>query len=271
MKQKILAIVISVFLLASVMSVFAEKENKNEKFCKGFEGKDKESCLQSVKDSETEKEDSTEQSDESETESPTDCAQLKDNLVAQCSEEQKSYDEECAQATGNDAVECKKEQASALAECQQQTEEAMKECETAQQEQQQSTVGAQTAVAPATQVIEQATLPTSPDAVKITNQPARITLKCDGCDADNKCIPIGTRSVENQIAGFCDVDKVFKSQKQNTDACQNNYECASNTCSNSVCKSGDENAERIASLEKELKAQRTILQKILDFFTSWFK
>lgn len=66
---------------------------------------------------------------------------------------------------------------------------------------------------------------------------------------------------------YCDVDSVFKPQKPLGESCQNNYECLSNSCADQQCISVE---ERIQAVEKELKEQRGILQKIMDFFKRLF-
>ena len=89
----------------------------------------------------------------------------------------------------------------------------------------------------------------------------------NGCNVDNRCLQYGARFVRNEKPVYCDFDTDIKMQKQNRDSCQNNYECLSNTCGNGVCQ--DIN-ERIEGIEQELKEQRSLLQKILDFFSRIF-
>lgn len=93
-------------------------------------------------------------------------------------------------------------------------------------------------------------------------------LQCVGCEINQQCLQFGIRYVaDNATPSYCDFDKTSKIQKQNNEACQNNYECVSNSCSDGKCTSVE---ERIQAVEKELKEQRTILQKILDFFKRLF-
>ena len=75
------------------------------------------------------------------------------------------------------------------------------------------------------------------------------------------------RFVRNEKPVYCNLDTDVRTQKQNRDSCQNNYECLSNSCGNGICQ--DIN-ERIEGIEQELKEQRSILQKILDFFSRIF-
>ncbi len=60
---------------------------------------------------------------------------------------------------------------------------------------------------------------------------------------------------------YCDaVKKAMELQKNDSAACQNNYECISNYCSNGVC----------GNLQKELQGIRGLLQAIIDFLKSLF-
>lgn len=92
--------------------------------------------------------------------------------------------------------------------------------------------------------------------------------QCDGCLYADSCIPFGTRlgpqySVVpfNGSASYCDVaKKAIEPQKNDTSACQNNYECISNYCSDGVC----------GNLQKELAGTRGLLEQILDFLRRLF-
>ena len=66
---------------------------------------------------------------------------------------------------------------------------------------------------------------------------------------------------------YCNFNTELIIQKQNNEQCLNNYECVNNNCWSGKCQ--DIN-ERIQSIEKELKEQRTLLQKILDYFSKIF-
>jgi hypothetical protein len=99
---------------------------------------------------------------------------------------------------------------------------------------------------------------------EVIERPYRI---CDnGCSWEGRCLPIGTRLVKengHQTPLFCGVRNNLEEQKQLNEQCQNNYECTSNTCQDGRCQSI---GERIEGIEKELKEQRTILEKIANFF-----
>lgn len=93
--------------------------------------------------------------------------------------------------------------------------------------------------------------------------------KCNGCQSDDKCISTGVRIKDSKkdIPVYCDVDGTFSVQKINGEGCQNNYECSSNTCADSKCTSLD---ERLGGIEKEVKEQRGILDKLVGFFKKLF-
>jgi len=69
---------------------------------------------------------------------------------------------------------------------------------------------------------------------------------CSGClDENNNCIPYGTRIKSD----FCNIDNRWIAQKDESNACDNDYECASNVCVNNECVS------------------HNLIQKVI----SWFK
>lgn len=92
--------------------------------------------------------------------------------------------------------------------------------------------------------------------------------QCQGCLYADSCIPFGTRlgpqySVVpfNGSASYCDASKkAIEPQKNDTSACQNNYECISNYCTSGVC----------GNLQKELSVARGLLEQILDFLRRLF-
>lgn len=89
---------------------------------------------------------------------------------------------------------------------------------------------------------------------------------CAGCSRDSQCLAHGIRLLESDKPVYCDIDGMIKPQKALDEACQNNYECASNSCSGK-CISVE---ERLQAVEKELKEQRSLIEKILDFFKGLF-
>lgn len=72
--------------------------------------------------------------------------------------------------------------------------------------------------------------------------------KCDGCLLDSTCVSFGFRREEK----YCDVSKNFYPQKKSGESCDNNFECATNTCSKGAC----------IDLEKELKESMNVINKI---------
>ncbi len=91
---------------------------------------------------------------------------------------------------------------------------------------------------------------------------------CVGCRKNGACMQFGIRMIEQNKPVYCDIDNTFKPQKENEKSCQNNYECLSNTCQDGTCQSI---SEKIQSIEKELKEQRTILDKLVGFFKRLFR
>lgn len=107
----------------------------------------------------------------------------------------------------------------------------------------------------------------------VSVQPAPVQViqqnqACNGCEVNNRCLSLGVRLIDDKVMlAYCDWDKTFKAQKQENQACQNNYECVSNSCAGGKCQNVE---KRIQAVEKQLKEQQTILQKIMDFFKSIF-
>jgi len=91
--------------------------------------------------------------------------------------------------------------------------------------------------------------------------------KCSGCEYDNQCFSVGLRIAGMEGSSYCDKDGNIKLQKADDEQCQNDFECVSNSCGNGICQNFN---ERIEGIEEELREQRTILQRILDFFSRLF-
>lgn len=79
----------------------------------------------------------------------------------------------------------------------------------------------------------------------------------NGCAADSKCLPFGTRLLIEDEPSYCDIGQSFEPQKKEEGICQNSYECLSNQCSNGHC----------VDLEKQLKETQSMLRKVM----SWLK
>ncbi len=78
-----------------------------------------------------------------------------------------------------------------------------------------------------------------------------------GCELDGKCIPFGQRVELDGENKYCAFNGNFELQKSLGDSCQNDYECKSNQCYNSVC----------SDIQEELQKTQSLMEKIL----SWFK
>ncbi len=86
-----------------------------------------------------------------------------------------------------------------------------------------------------------------------------LRASCNGCLSEENCLPYGTR-MQKESSKYCEVDKAFKEQKSEGSACQNNYECTSNFCTDGQC----------VNIQKELKETKGLLQTILDFLKKLF-
>lgn len=85
-------------------------------------------------------------------------------------------------------------------------------------------------------------------------EPAKECLS--GCNFEGKCLPVGTRL--NNFYCSWSGDK-FRQQPVGT-ACENNYECSTNSCISGKC----------IDLEKQLEEQKNLLKKILDWLAELF-
>jgi len=100
----------------------------------------------------------------------------------------------------------------------------------------------------------------NPNGMSDTPKGMSDTVKTDGnfcsngCAADNRCIPYGTR-LANGEEKYCSINGTFALQLEDGDSCQNNYECVSNQCYNAVC----------TSLEKQIQQNNSLLQKIFSW------
>ena len=80
------------------------------------------------------------------------------------------------------------------------------------------------------------------------------------CKKDNINYDVGIRLYSAQNPTYCDTDNLFKVQKDIGSVCQNNFECATNTCSSGVC----------TDINAKLDSQTNLLQQILDWLKSVF-
>jgi hypothetical protein len=77
---------------------------------------------------------------------------------------------------------------------------------------------------------------------------------------DDSCIAIGTRIEANGAPSFCGLETTLEVQKKDGSACQNNFECLSNTCNTGLC----------VNLQAEIKETRNVVQQLLDWLGTLF-
>ncbi|PIN86648.1 hypothetical protein COV19_04000 [Candidatus Woesearchaeota archaeon CG10_big_fil_rev_8_21_14_0_10_44_13] len=128
-------------------------------------------------------------------------------------------------------------------------------------------VGSTQAVEPTATQSTQVVIPT--EAEGSTTEEKKITkeklenpaVSCmNGCAADSKCLPFGTKMLVDEKPNFCDISQSFEPQKNEKEACQNNYECASNQCSNGLC----------VDLQKQLEETQSLLKKVMGWLKKFF-
>ncbi|MFC1697072.1 hypothetical protein ACFL1H_01960 [Nanoarchaeota archaeon] len=83
---------------------------------------------------------------------------------------------------------------------------------------------------------------------------------CNGCLKGDKCLPFGTRLIEDNSPNYCDISGVLNKQNINDVQCQNNYECVSNQCSDGVC----------TSLSGEIRETKNLILKLLELIMKYF-
>ncbi len=83
---------------------------------------------------------------------------------------------------------------------------------------------------------------------------------CEGCRKDGACLGIGLRLIQDDTPSFCDIDGGLAPQKELDAACQNDYECKSNTCQSGAC----------VDLQAQLAAQTSMLERILKWLEALF-
>lgn len=83
---------------------------------------------------------------------------------------------------------------------------------------------------------------------------------CDGCVSGARCLPYGSRRLIEGTALYCDFEGEWQGQLAEGDACQNDYECETNSCASGKCM----------DLEAQLKETQNLLRKILDWLKRLF-
>ena len=89
---------------------------------------------------------------------------------------------------------------------------------------------------------------------------------CNGCTYKEKCLLVGTRiSTETEV--YCDIDWVFRQQSKTETACDNNYECKTNLCSNQRCI---DLSSSINEIKEDVKESKGLLTKIWGWIKKLF-
>jgi hypothetical protein len=78
----------------------------------------------------------------------------------------------------------------------------------------------------------------------------------EGCSYQGKCISYGIRTEDR----YCDIDDVFRDQKIEGAACQNNYECKTNQCSSGKC----------IDLANKIEEQQNLIERLFDWLGKLF-
>lgn len=86
------------------------------------------------------------------------------------------------------------------------------------------------------------------DCYCAANCAANLNLTCDGCFVEDTCLSSGMR-LNGQ---YCSMDKNMLNQKNETEKCDNNFECSSNVCVSGQCIS------------------QNLMQKIISWFQNLF-
>ncbi|MDP3881436.1 MAG: hypothetical protein Q8Q31_00985 [Nanoarchaeota archaeon] len=76
--------------------------------------------------------------------------------------------------------------------------------------------------------------------------------QCEGCFTNDKCFGEGQRFAldSGKEKKYCGINKIISLQKQNGLECKNNYECASNICTDDQCKNSREILSGVSFLER---------------------
>ncbi|MFH1849428.1 MAG: hypothetical protein ABH879_04545 [archaeon] len=83
---------------------------------------------------------------------------------------------------------------------------------------------------------------------------------CNGCLVKDSCLDYGIRLVQDDVPGYCGLDRELHEQAAFDGACQNNYECQSNQCVDGAC----------GSIAEELRKTQGLMEKILSWFAKIF-
>lgn len=92
------------------------------------------------------------------------------------------------------------------------------------------------------------------------SQPENPQLTCNGCQDADRCLPIGTRLIDDNEAVYCNFSGNLIGQSAIGGSCQNDYECGSNSCQSGQC----------VDLTAERQETQGLLRTIIDFFSRIF-
>lgn len=82
-----------------------------------------------------------------------------------------------------------------------------------------------------------------------------------GCKENGNCLPYGTRLIKSEETMYCSINGKLVFQQDTGEACQNNYECVSNQCSNGQC----------IDLIKEIEEAKNFLEEMVGWLFQFFK
>lgn len=96
----------------------------------------------------------------------------------------------------------------------------------------------------------------------------------NGCSYDGKCIPFGTRVMNEDGKVYCDIAEKLELQKEEGESCQNDYECLSGECNNEECFNLQKNLEAtgkaIENVSSKVDENTNVLKKLIDFLKNLF-
>ena len=82
---------------------------------------------------------------------------------------------------------------------------------------------------------------------------------CSGCIYGDRCLDTGVRLLDGEDSVYCDFTGEIQNQKEEGVDCQNDFECATNSCSSGEC----------IDLKAQIQENRNLIQRIIDFLVFW--
>jgi len=105
---------------------------------------------------------------------------------------------------------------------------------------------------------------TASNVITAVETPVTVTTtieECDGCTTDNTCLTIGLRLIDDTgVPVYCGLSGDLLEQKEENLACQNDFECKSNSCLSGNCE----------DLANQLKETKSMMEKISNWFSRLF-